>query len=125
MPEPANSSTTADRLCSKQCVPCEGGVPKLDRDSAQAYLQATPHWCLSEDTQRISRAINRKNFVQVIELVNRIADLAEQEQHHPDLHVTGYRNLAIDLTTHAISGLSENDFILAAKIDRLIDEEAP
>ena len=64
-----------------------------------------------------------KNFVKMMECVNRIADLAEAEGHHPDLHLTGYRNLKIELTTHAIGGLSENDFILAAKIDALLAEQ--
>jgi 4a-hydroxytetrahydrobiopterin dehydratase len=59
----------------------------------------------------------------MIEAVNRIAELSEAEGHHPDLHLTGYRNLKIELTTHAISGLSDNDFILAAKIDALLGEK--
>ena len=62
-----------------------------------------------------------KNFVEVMGVVNQIAELAESDGHHPDLHITGYRQLKIDLTTHAIGGLSENDFILAAKIDQLLD----
>jgi len=61
--------------------------------------------------------LNCNHFVQAISLVNQIAEIAEDEQHHPDLHLTGYRHLEIVLTTHAIGGLSENDFIVAAKID--------
>ena len=68
----------------------------------------------------ISRKITCKHFVEAMKLVNQVADVAEAEQHHPDLHLTGYRHLRIDLTTHAIGGLSENDFIVAAKIDELL-----
>ena len=75
------------------------------------------------DGKWIERTIRFKNFVEMMQGVNQIADLAESEGHHPDLHLTGYRNLKIDLTTHAIGGLSENDFILAAKIDALLKRE--
>ena len=62
-----------------------------------------------------------KHFLEAIRLINEIAEVAESEQHHPDLHLTGYRNVRIELTTHAIGGLSENDFIVAAKIDELLE----
>ena len=65
----------------------------------------------------ISRKWALKNFIEALALVNKAGEIAEEDQHHPDLHLTGYRNLRIDLTTHAIGGLSENDFILAAKLD--------
>lgn len=113
---------TPESLRAAKCLPCEGGVDKFDGDQAQQRLSATPLWSIDSDAKMISRKIDRKNFLQVVELVNLIARLAEDEQHHPDLHVTGYRHLTIDLTTHAIGGLSENDFILAAKIDQLIED---
>ena len=71
----------------------------------------------------IARSIRFKNFVEAISCLNQIGDLAEA--HHPDLHLTGYRNLKVELTTHAIGGLSENDFILAAKIDLLVADRFP
>ena len=111
---------TTQSLTQAKCLPCEGGVPKLERAEAEKFCEATPGWILSDDGLLISRKIVLKNFVEAIELVNRIAEVAESEGHHPDLHLTGYRNLRIDLTTHAISGLSENDFIVAAKIDQLL-----
>ena len=111
---------TTESLCKSKCLPCEGGVPKLDRDAATEFLAATPQWSLDESALMISRKVGLKNFVQAMELLNKIADIAETEGHHPDLHLTGYRNVRIDLTTHAISGLSENDFIVAAKIDQLL-----
>jgi 4a-hydroxytetrahydrobiopterin dehydratase len=110
----------ADKLCRSQCKPCEGGVPVLSRKQSESFCEAIPQWSISEDATMITRQVNCKNFVRAIELVNEIAAVAEAEQHHPDLHLTGYRNLRIDLTTHAIGGLSENDFIVAAKIDRLL-----
>jgi 4a-hydroxytetrahydrobiopterin dehydratase len=110
-------------LTSKRCKPCEGGVPRYSRDEAAEQLkQLTSDWSLSEDGKMISRKWKLKNFVAAMELADAVGRLAEEEQHHPDLHVTGYRNLRIDLTTHAIDGLSENDFILAAKIDALAAE---
>ena len=93
----------------------------IEAEQAESYLSTTPEWKLSDDAKWVWRKVGCKNFVEVMGLVNQIADLAESEGHHPDLHITGYRHLKIDLTTHAIGGLSENDFILAAKIDQLLD----
>lgn len=112
--------TAAEKLCQSKCKPCEGGVDVLARDESQKLCEATPEWSLNEEGTMITRKVSLPNFVKAIELVNKIADVAESEQHHPDLHLTGYRHLRIDLTTHAIGGLSENDFIVAAKIDRLL-----
>lgn len=115
-----NNVQSTEALVGKRCQACEGGVAKYSREEAAAQLQQLGNlWQLSDDGLMISRKWKLKNFVAVMQLVNRIADLAEAEQHHPDLHVTGYRLLRVDLTTHAIGGLSENDFILAAKIDQL------
>jgi 4a-hydroxytetrahydrobiopterin dehydratase len=83
------------------------------------YLQALPQWRLTDDGQRIRREWRMKDFVAGLAFFDRVGKLAEDEGHHPDLHLTGYRNAAIELWTHAIGGLSENDFILAAKIDQL------
>lgn len=110
---------TAEQLTKKKCVPCEGGVPKLTIDEATGLLQSVPGWSLTRDGQRIRREWKAKNFVAGIDFFQKVADLAEAEQHHPDLHLEGYRNVAIEIWTHAIGGLSENDFILAAKIDRI------
>ena len=117
---PNAESPNAESLCQAKCVPCEGGVPMLQRDAAATFLKATPDWSLSDDAKMISRKVGLKNFVQAMQLLNKIGDVAESEGHHPDLHLTGYRNVRIDLTTHAIGGLSENDFIVAAKIDQLL-----
>jgi 4a-hydroxytetrahydrobiopterin dehydratase len=110
---------TAEQLTKKACVPCEGGVPSLTREEAQAFLRSVPGWTITPEGQRIRREWTAKNFKVAIDFFNRVADLAEEEGHHPDLHLVGYRQVAIEIWTHAIGGLSENDFILAAKINRL------
>jgi len=119
------SIVSAQELSQKKCLPCEGGVDPCPLDRARAQLAAIPLWALSDDGRWIRRQIRFKNFVEAVQCVNRIADLAESEGHHPDLHITGYRILGIELTTHAIGGLSDNDFIVAAKIDQLIASQFP
>ena len=116
------STTSAESLRGKKCLPCEGGVPVITPEDAHTYIAATPKWTLDDGSLAISRKVVCKHFVEAMELLNQIAEVAESEQHHPDLHLTGYRNVRIDLTTHAIGGLSENDFIVAAKIDELLDD---
>jgi 4a-hydroxytetrahydrobiopterin dehydratase len=111
---------TAEQLMNKKCAPCEGGVEPCTLDFSQRQMAAIPHWRLSDDGKWIRRSIRFKNFVRTVECLNRIGELAELEAHHPDLHITGYRHLMIELSTHAIGGLSENDFILASKIDQLL-----
>jgi len=110
---------TVAELKSRKCHPCEGGVTPVAVEKAQRLLRELPGWQLRDDGARIRREWVVKDFPAAVEFVNRIAELAEQEEHHPDLHLTGYRNVAVELSTHAIDGLSENDFILAAKIDEL------
>ncbi|MCY3004916.1 MAG: 4a-hydroxytetrahydrobiopterin dehydratase [Planctomycetota bacterium] len=116
-------SGTSEELLQKKCLPCEGGVEACSLEQAISQNSAIPQWILSQDGKWIERSVRLKNFIKMMACVNQIADLAEAEGHHPDLHLTGYRNLKIELTTHAIGGLSENDFILAAKIDQLLKNE--
>ncbi len=113
MPTPQAASD----LSVKKCVPCEGGVPKYSSAEAEAQLAAMPAWRLTHDGTRIRRDWTLRNFRECIKLINTVGALAEREQHHPDLHLEGYRCVWIEIYTHAIGGLSENDFILAAKID--------
>ena len=113
------TTPTAVELTRKKCVPCEGGVPTLSAEQARALLGSIPGWVLTADGLRIRRQWVTKGFMAAIDFFNKVGALAEQEGHHPDLHLEGYRNAAIEITTHAIGGLSENDFILAAKIDEL------
>ncbi|OGY58889.1 MAG: hypothetical protein A3E61_01755 [Candidatus Colwellbacteria bacterium RIFCSPHIGHO2_12_FULL_43_12] len=104
-------------LLEKRCVPCEGGTPPLSSIQIKGYLKEVPAWIVVED-KKISRGFKFNNFNQVMFFVNKVADLAEAEEHHPDIHIF-YNKVSLELSTHAIRGLSENDFILAAKIDRL------
>lgn len=110
---------TATELTRKKCAPCEGGVPPLTGEQVEALLAATPHWKLTADGQRIRRDWRVKDFLTALDFFGRVGRLAEEEGHHPDLHLVGYRNVAIEIWTHAVGGLTENDFILAAKIDML------
>ena len=110
---------TAEQLTQKKCVPCEGGVPKYTPDEAKSQLEKLSGWRLTHDGQRIRKDWVVKNFMAGIDFFSRVAEVAEDDGHHPDLHLEGYRNAWIELYTHAIGGLSENDFILAAKIDDL------
>jgi 4a-hydroxytetrahydrobiopterin dehydratase len=100
-------------------VPCEGGVPPLKPQEVQASLCAVPAWRLTANGRGLRRDWRMKDFATALEFINRVGQLAEQEGHHPDLHLTGYRQVAIEVSTHAVGGLTENDFILAARIDTI------
>lgn len=113
------TTQTIEQLRAKKCLPCEGGVPKLSMAEATAQLANLKGWMMTGDGQRIRKEWTVKNFMAGMKFFNAVAEVAESEGHHPDLHIVGYRNAAIEIWTHAIGGLSENDFILAAKIDRL------
>src|SRR5262245_38402732 len=113
------STLTANELVHKKCKPCEGGVEPTPPDEAKKQIEKLPGWKLSADGKMIRKQWVVKDFMTAINFFNEIARIAEAEDHHPDLHLTGYRNVAIELSTHAIGGLSENDFIVAAKIDQV------
>lgn len=113
------AAQTVDQLRAKKCLPCEGGVPKLTLDEANAQLATLQGWVITHEGQRIRKEWVVKNFMAAMRFFNKVAEVAELEGHHPDLHIVGYRNVSIEIWTHAIGGLSENDFILAAKIDEL------
>ncbi len=102
-------------LTKKHCVPCEGGMPPLDPERIPRYLKYAPGWA-SPDGKRIIREFTLKDFKAALDFVNRVGAIAEAEGHHPDIHWF-YDKIRFELSTHAIGGLSENDFILAAKIN--------
>ena len=105
-------------LTKQKCVPCEvGGLP-LEGGELDMYMKDLPLWQLSADKKRISRDFSFKDFVQAISFVNKVAELAEKEGHHPDISVH-YNKVTIDLWTHAVGGLSLNDPIVASKVDKL------
>lgn len=102
----------------KRCIPCEGNVPPLTLPQAKDFMQHIPGWSLAENGASIDREYVFKDFDETMEFVNMVAELSETEGHHPDMQVS-YNKLHLSLTTHAIGGLSENDIILAAKINEL------
>ena len=110
-------------LKNQQCKPCEGGVCPLDESLSIQQLEQVPGWELSEDRQGITRKLKFRDFVSTMSFINAMADMAEQQGHHPDF-AAGYNYCEIRFTTHAIGGLSENDFICAAKINHLLDSES-
>jgi 4a-hydroxytetrahydrobiopterin dehydratase len=111
--------TTATDLTKKRCVSCEVGASRLPPDQVQGLLPSVPEWKLSPDRKRIRREWRVLDFMTGLGFFQRVAQIAEEEDHHPDLHLAGYRNVSIEIWTHAVGGLTENDFILAAKIDRV------
>jgi 4a-hydroxytetrahydrobiopterin dehydratase len=106
-------------LAAKKCLPCEGGVEPCPINVAENQLAKLDGWYLTHDGQRIRKDWTVKNFMAGMAFFGKIAEIAEEDGHHPDLHIEGYRNVSIEMWTHAIGGLSENDFILAAKIDQV------
>ena len=110
----------ATPLAQRDCEVCTADTPTLSREDADRRLEEVPGWAVRhiEGRLELTRTFRYKGFVRGVELVNRIAAIAEEEGHHPDLHLT-YGALTVDLTTHAAGGLTDNDFILAAKIDRI------
>ena len=105
-------------LTGKVCVACEGGVPPLSREEAEKLMEELNGWTLSDDSKRISKEFTFKNFAEALAFTNKVGELAEKEGHHPDIMLS-WGKVGIALTTHAIKGLSENDYILAAKVDEL------
>jgi 4a-hydroxytetrahydrobiopterin dehydratase len=107
------------KLSEKKCQPCEGQQQPMPRALVMDHLNSLMEWGVTEDEKKIYREYHLKNFIECVDFINKVAQIAESEDHHPDLHLTDYKKLKIELSTHAIGGLSENDFIVAAKINQL------
>lgn len=105
-------------LAQKKCVPCEGGASPLNRAEAAVLLKQVNGWALGEDAKWIIKQFKFSNFVEAMSFANKLTPIAEREGHHPDVHIS-FGKVVVELSTHAIKGLSENDFILAAKIDAI------
>lgn len=105
-------------LSSQHCVPCEGATKPLTREEFSVYLEQIPQWQVVED-KHLDREFVFANFDQALEFVNKVGKIAQAENHHPDINLHNWKKVTITLTTHAIGGLSVNDFVLAAKIDAL------
>jgi 4a-hydroxytetrahydrobiopterin dehydratase len=108
-----------DELKSKKCVPCEGGIDPFDQEKINIYLPVVQGWEVSGDLKEISKEYKFKDFQESIDFINKVAEVAESEGHHPDIFLHNWNKVKLTLSTHAINGLSENDFILAVKIDLL------
>jgi 4a-hydroxytetrahydrobiopterin dehydratase len=111
--------TAQTDFSKKKCLPCEGIGRAMTKEEVSVSLRNVSGWSLGEDGKSIQRSYVFKNFIQAVDMINLIKDIAEGEGHHPDLHLTGYKNLKVVLHTHALNGLTENDFIVAAKINNL------
>jgi 4a-hydroxytetrahydrobiopterin dehydratase len=109
-------------LAAKSCIPCRGGVPPLSPEAAERLLPEAEGWRLGQDATRLERRFEFRDFVEAMRFVNRVADLAEQQGHHPDFAIH-WNKVDLTLWTHKIGGLHENDFILAAKVNRLLVED--
>lgn len=114
-----SDSEVALDLRKKHCAACEGETRALSSERVRDLLTALPEWNLAGGGLSIRRDWRVQDFATALDFVRRVGEVAETENHHPDVHVTGYRNVTIELSTHAVKGLTENDFILAAKIDSL------
>jgi 4a-hydroxytetrahydrobiopterin dehydratase len=107
------------RLAERRCQPCRAGTPPLAADEAQRLLaELDPGWSIAEDGKAIRRAFRFEDFYRTMAFVNAIAWIANTEDHHPDLQI-GYNYCRVRFSTHAIGGLSTNDFVCAAKVDSL------
>lgn len=105
-----------ESLSSQKCVPCEGGVPPLTREKIEEYQKQIEGWSVENDT-KIHKDFKFKDFHQALSFVNKAGEIAEDAGHHPDLNLHSWNNVRVTLYTHAIGGLSVNDFIIAARID--------
>ena len=107
-------------LAEKACTPCRGGIPPLARDEALRFQKQAPDWELCDDAHRIERTFRFRNFRESLAFVHEVGELAETEGHHPDISF-GWGYATVSLSTKKIKGLHENDFIMASKINRVLD----
>ncbi len=108
-------------LASKKCIPCEGGIPSFDINEIHKYLKMVDGWEVKSDEKKnfyLIKNFNFQNFAESLNFVNNIGNIAEEEGHHPDIWF-GWGYTKVKIFTHAINGLHESDFVLAAKIDKI------
>src|SRR3990170_1751548 len=108
-------------LTKKRCVPCEGGMPPLEDKKVEELLKEVLEWELEEG--KVVRRFKLKDFREAIDFVNKVAALCDAENHHPNISVYGWNKVKLTFFTHAIKGLSENDFIMAAKVNQLLSKQ--
>lgn len=112
---------TSSQLSHKHCVPCEGGVDPLKGEKLAALTPAVPDWTVV-DEKSLEKEFTFKDFKAAVAFINKVADLAEEEGHHPDINLHNWNKVTLTLSTHAIGGLSENDFILAVKTNQIYEK---
>ncbi|MFQ3549122.1 MAG: 4a-hydroxytetrahydrobiopterin dehydratase [Armatimonadota bacterium] len=105
------------KLTEQKCMACEGGIEPLTMEEAQQLGKQVPNWTITE--KQIERTFKFKNFVEAMDFANEITKIAESENHHPNLHIS-YGKVKVDLYTHAVNGITINDFIVASKIDEIM-----
>jgi len=105
-------------LSEKKCIACSGDVKAFDKETAETFLKQLNNWTLSSDAKWLSKEFKFKNFAESLTFVNQVGEIAENENHHPDIFFT-WGKCKISIQTHKINGLFESDFILAAKIDKI------
>lgn len=110
---------SASNLATRRCVACSEKTPPLDQEGIRQLLPQVPGWRLADDRRRLIRNWRVHDFMTGLDFFRRIGDVAEAQDHHPDLHLTNYRDVTVELWTHAAGGLTENDFIMAARINAL------
>ncbi len=112
-------------ILQMKCIPCEGGIPPMPLEKINRYLKQIEDWSLEEQfgIYQITKEYKFKNFKEAINFINKVADIAEAEGHHPDIYLYSYKRVKLTLYTHTISGLHENDFIVAAKVDNMLKME--
>ena len=111
-------------LSEKRCVPCRGGVPAMGAEEAGRLVSQVPGWTLEEGSKGILRKFRFRNFAEAMRFAQQVGEIAEAEGHHPDLSV-GWGYCTVRFSTHSIRGLHENDFIMAAKVNRVLPTESP
>ncbi len=104
-------------LKDKKCEACEGYERPFEKEEIEEHLKQIKDWQVTPDNSSIKKEFILNNFLEALEFINRVGEIAESEDHHPDIHLHDYKKVTITLSTHAIGGLSKNDFIEAAKID--------
>jgi 4a-hydroxytetrahydrobiopterin dehydratase len=120
---PTEEDTMTAHLAEKTCTPCRGGIPPLTRDEAENLRAEAPEWQLLDEARRLERSFRFRNFREALTFVQQVGELAEAEGHHPDI-TFGWGFATVSLRTKKIKGLHENDFVMAAKIDRVAAQAA-
>lgn len=114
-------NNTLGALSQKKCIPCEGGTLPLPPHEYEILLSSLPEWSVVDDGQKIEKTYKWNTFGEAVSFINTVAKIAEEENHHPDINLFNYNKVKLTLSTHAIDGLSENDFIVAAKIESALN----